>query len=177
LYRTWLRDLIVRVESTYQGSPYYGDDRVYQKANAERAYIQGIEAEAQGEIGRRFRAVMNLTSTFGHNIDLDEPLRRIPPLNGRLRLEYYPRAGVDIAAEWLFAASQTRLSSGDVADHRIPPGGTPGWQVVNVRAQWRLGRFALTAGLQNLFDEAYRTHGSGIDAPGRCVWTGLRWGI
>jgi len=34
----------------------------------------------------------------------------------------------------------------------------------------------LIAGLDDLFDEAYRTHGSGIDAPGRGVWTGLRWG-
>jgi len=176
LYRTWLQDLIVRVESTYLGSPFYGDDRVYRKANAQRAAIHGLEAEAQGEIGRRWRTVMNVTYTFGRNIDDDEPLRRIPPLNGRVRLEYYARADLQLAVEWLFAARQSRLSSGDIADHRIPPGGTPGWQVVNILAQWRLGRVHWTAGLQNLFDEAYRTHGSGIDGPGRCVWTGLRWG-
>jgi outer membrane receptor protein involved in Fe transport len=175
-YRTWLRDLIVRVESTYLGSPYYGGDRVYRKANRQHAYIQGFEAEAQGELGRRWRAVMNLTYTFGHNVDDDEPLRRIPPFNGRARLEYYPRPDFHIAAEWLFAVRQIRLSSGDIADHRIPSGGTPGWQVINILAQWRLGRFHWTAGLLNLFNKAYRTHGSGIDGPGRCLWTGLRWG-
>jgi len=25
-------------------------------------------------------------------------------------------------------------------------------------------------------DGPYRTHGSGIDGPGRSLWTGLRWG-
>jgi len=175
VYRTRLQDLIVRVESTYLGSSYYRDERVYQKANAQRAYIQGVEAEAQGEIGRRFRTALNVTYTFGQSIDDDEPLRRIPPLNGRVRVDYYPNAAVEITAEWLFAAKQDRLSSGDIADHRIPPGGTPGWQVVNLAAQWRWGRVRWTAGLSNLFNEAYRTHGSGIDAPGRNVWTGVRW--
>lgn len=176
LYRTWLQDLIVRIESTYLGSAYYGDDRVYCRANRHRAYIQGFESEAQGEIGRRWRIVMNATYTFGHNIDDDEPLRRIPPLFGRARLEYYPGLGFQAAVECLFAAKQDRLSSGDIADHRIPAGGTPGWQVVNIQAQWRRGGFQLTAGLQNLFDSAYRTHGSGIDAAGRCAWSGVRWG-
>ncbi|MGB7295118.1 MAG: TonB-dependent receptor [Candidatus Aminicenantales bacterium] len=175
-YRTWLQDLIVRVESTYLGSLYYGDERVYRKANSQRAFIQGFEAEAQAELGRCWRAVMNLAYTFGHNIDDDEPLRRIPPFNGRARLEYSPRPDFDVAAEWLFASKQSRLSSGDVADHRIPTGGTPGWQIINVLMQWRLGRFHWTAGLQNLFNAAYRTHGSGIDGPGRYFWTGLRWG-
>jgi len=175
-YRTWLRDLIVRVESTYLGSPYYGDDRVYRKANAQSAYVQGLEAEAQAEIGRKWRAAMDLTYTFGRNVDDDEPMRRIPPLNGRARLEYFPGSGLGIAAEWIFAAKQGRLSSGDIADHRIPAGGTPGWQVVNILARWRLGRLHVTLGLENLFDEAYRTHGSGIDGPGRHVWTGLGWG-
>ncbi len=175
-YRTRLRDLIVRIESTYQGSPYIGDDRVYQKANAQRAYIRGVEAEAQGEIGRRLRAALNVTYTYGQNVDDDEPLRRVPPLNGRIRMDYYPGAAVEITAEWLFAAKQDRLSSGDIADHRIPAGGTPGWQVVNLAARWRWRRVQWTAGLSNLLNEAYRTHGSGIDGPGRSVWTGIRWG-
>lgn len=121
----------------------------YQTTNAQRATIQG---------------------------DDDEPLRRVPPLNGRVRVDYYPNAAVGITAEWLLAAKQDRLSSGDIADHRIPAGGTLGWQVVNLAAQWRWGRVQWSAGLSNLFNEAYRTHGSGIDAPGRSVWTGARWG-
>ncbi len=97
-------------------------------------------------------------------------------MNGRVRADYHPSAAVVITAEWIFAAKQDRLSSGDIADHRIPAGGTPGWQVVNLAAQWRRGRVQWTAGLSNVFDEAYRTHGSGIDGPGRSVWTGIRWG-
>ena len=173
-YHTRLHDLIVRVESTYMGSPYYDGERVYRKANSQRAFVQGFEAEVQGEIGSRWRAVMNLTYTFGHNEDADEPLRRIPPLNGRGRLEFRPHPDFFVEAELIFAAEQNRLSSGDIADHRIPPGGTPGWKVFNILVHWRRGRLHWTAGLQNLFNEAYRTHGSGIDGMGRCLWTGLR---
>ncbi len=177
LYRTWLRDLIVRVESTYLGSPTYGGDRVYRKVNADRAYIRGVEAELQGAIGRRWRTALDLAYAFGQNVSGDEPLRRIPPLNGRVRLEYDAGSGFGLAAEWDFAARQDRLSSGDIADHRIPAGGTPSWHVFNLTARWSRGRVQWSAGLANVFNAAYRTHGSGIDGPGLHVWAGLRWGF
>jgi len=73
-----------------------------------------------------------------------------------------------------FAAPQDRLASGDMADHRIAPGGTPGWTVFTVSGGHRLGeRLELVGAAQNLFDTAYRTHGSGIDGYGRSVWVGL----
>jgi outer membrane receptor protein involved in Fe transport len=74
-----------------------------------------------------------------------------------------------------FAGAQRRLAPGDVADHRIAPGGTPGWAVVNVHAGRAFGaRFRLTAAAVNLFDKAYRIHGSGIDEYGRSAWVGTQ---
>ena len=34
-------------------------------------------------------------------------------------------------------------------------------------------RFTLSFGALNLFDQAYRTHGSGIDGYGRSAWVGI----
>jgi hemoglobin/transferrin/lactoferrin receptor protein len=62
-----------------------------------------------------------------------------------------------------------RLSAEDERDtQRIPPGGTPGYAVCNLRAGSRLTRsLDLTVALENIFDQDYRIHGSGINEPGR----------
>lgn len=67
-----------------------------------------------------------------------------------------------------------RLSSGDLADHRIAPGGTPGWNLLNLRLGYPFPWFRLNGGIQNLLNEAYRIHGSGLDGYGRSGWLAVR---
>jgi outer membrane receptor protein involved in Fe transport len=103
-------------------------------------------------------------------------MRRIPPVNGLLGARYNWNHGVWIEGTLRAASAQTRLAPGDIADHRIPRGGTPGWTVVNFTAGMRVGQsLLLSGGLANLFDEAYRIHGSGIDGPGRHAWLSARF--
>mgnify|MGYP006311289757 FL=1 len=97
-------------------------------------------------------------------------MRRIPPLNGKLALQYN-QSGFFGEAEFLFAAKQDRLSGGDIDDHRIPDGGTPGWSILNFKAGYSWKSVSLNAGLHNLFNKAYRIHGSGVDGYGRSFWT------
>jgi len=68
------------------------------------------------------------------------------------------------------AGAQTRLARGDVSDNRIAKGGTPGWQIINLNGGYRWQFVTISAELQNLTNEAYRTHGSGVDGVGRSVW-------
>jgi outer membrane cobalamin receptor len=170
LYKTFLFDLIDRVESTYRGEEMYKGEKVYKKENVDNAYVQGAEAEVEVPVFAGITAFGNIVYTYGQNSSRDEPLRRIPPLNGRIGIRYRRIDGWWGEFEWLGATAQDRLAPGDIADHRIPPGGTPGWEVVNMQAGISLRRFTLSAGLQNLFDEAYRIHGSGIDGYGRSFW-------
>jgi outer membrane receptor protein involved in Fe transport len=73
-----------------------------------------------------------------------------------------------------FAGRQDRLAPGDRDDHRINPLGTPGWQVVDLRASFALTRaLSVVGGVGNLGDEAYRIHGSGVDGYGRHAWISL----
>ena len=47
--------------------------------------------------------------------------------------------------------------------------------VANLSAGTRLSeRLLLSGGVANLFNEAYRVHGSGIDGPGRNAWLSAR---
>ena len=174
---TSLSDLIERVPSTYLGSPLRDGDSVYRKENVGAARLKGLEAEV--EVALPLRSVLAAAVVYAHgqNLDADEPMRRIPPLHGRVALRFSSARPAFAEVEWLWAAKQDRLASGDLSDHRIAPGGTPGWNVLNLRGSWDAGPVRLRVGLENLFDEAYRTHGSGIDGVGRAAWASVAAGF
>ena len=101
-------------------------------------------------------------------------MRRIPPLFGRVGLQY-ARSRFRCTLESLFAGRQDRLAAGDISDNRIPAGGTPGWAVVNIYGECTWKKLILRAGLWNLSDEDYRYHGSGINSPGRSAVFGVEY--
>lgn len=173
VFRNELRDLITRVKldtQTMQGYP------VYQKENVEKGFIQGFETSAEYRFLPRWSVQGSLTYTYGQNVTKDEPMRRIPPVFGRLALQYTAGAWF-VNAEWVAAGEQDRLAQGDIDDNRISDGGTPGWNVVNLYGgyQWRMFRVQLNA--LNLFHVDYRTHGSGINGIGRSAFVtlGVKW--
>ena len=66
-----------------------------------------------------------------------------------------------------YALRQDRLSERDRLDPRINPQGTPDWATFNFRTGFDMNeRLRIILSLENLFDKAYREHGSGLDAPG-----------
>jgi outer membrane receptor protein involved in Fe transport len=175
-YNTRLNDQIERVESTYNGSDYIDGEKVYKKENISKSNISGIEFESGIKIDPHFSFINNITWTYGKNLENDEPMRRIPPLNGKLALQY-SNSKFFAETEYLFAAKQERLSQGDIDYHRIPKGGTPGWNIVNLKVGYSWKIISLNAGLQNIFNQAYRLHGSGIDGFGRSFWMTIQFEI
>jgi len=162
-YRNELRNLIVRnivAGDTIDGYP------VYKKENVEKAYIQGIETAWDIELGKSLQLSAAMTYTYGENITKNEPVRRIPPLFGRLGAEYTYK-NLRMGAECLAAAKQSRLAAGDKSDNRIPAGGTPGWCIFSLNAGYETGMLSVGLSLQNLLNEDYRYHGSGVNGPGR----------
>jgi len=99
----------------------------------------------------------------------NEPLRRIPPLFGRIALDYN-RNKLLIGLEWLAAAMQDRLAQGDKDDNRIPEGGTPGWDILNMKTGYTWKFITANLSLNNLFDKDYRYHGSGVNGYGRSLF-------
>jgi outer membrane receptor protein involved in Fe transport len=175
-FRTQINDQIERVEATYNGSEYLDGQRVYKKKNISRSTLHGIEFESTLKLNSAFSFLNNLSWIYGKNMDDGEPMRRIPPLNGKLALQY-SKSKLFGETEFLFAVKQDRLSNGDIDDHRIPEGGTPGWEVVNLKLGYSLERISVNAGLQNIFNAAYRVHGSGVDGYGRSWWMSLQFDI
>lgn len=169
-YRTLLTNLIARVASTYQGADSLNGEAVFAKANVDQAFIQGLE----GEIGYRFSQYWRLnafaTYTYGAEATSLSPLRRIPPLHASVQVRYIRPEGWFATLEWQAAAAQKRLSSGDIRDHRIADGGTPAWQILNLYMGYQYRFIQLTLGFQNITNQAYRMHGSGVDGYGRSFW-------
>jgi hemoglobin/transferrin/lactoferrin receptor protein len=169
LYRNELYDLIVRTAipgDTIEGYP------VYQKENVERAYIQGVETNIGLELTESWHINGTLTYTYGQNITQNEPMRRIPPLFGRLGLEYSHKMWWG-SIIWMAAAKQDRLASGDISDNRIPEGGTPGWNIFNINAGYEIKHISMDLGIENIFNRDYRYHGSGVNGYGRFAMLSL----
>ncbi len=166
LYHNELYNLIVRNKipgDTMEGYP------VYRKENVERAYIRGFETAWDLDISRNLSFSGALTGTFGQNLTRNEPVRRIPPLFGRLAAEFNKNIW-NFSLECLAAAKQDRLAQGDKEDNRIPAGGTPGWGILNMHAGCSLKNITLNMSLVNLMNKDYRYHGSGVNGTGRSAF-------
>ena len=86
--------------------------------------------------------------------------------------------GAYVAGGMRWALLQDRLAPQDVADTRIPIGGTPGYTVFDVRAGYRHDPYMLFAFvLENLADTAWRAHGSSVNGPGRSLRLEARFGF
>lgn len=149
------------------------------KRNSGDGFIHGVELSGRWRIGPGWSAAGSLTWMDGETtvflsasstVQVREPVSRLMPLTGRMALRWeHPEKTFWSELATTLAAKQDDLGSGDIGDvERIPPGGTPGYAVWTLRAGWRLREdFALSVTVENLFNEDYRIHGSGLNEPGR----------
>jgi len=164
-FHTSLTNLITRIKTAEIIQAY----SVYRKENVDQAYLYGFEWSQTLTLGERFSVGNSISYVFGQNKTQNEPIRRIPPFNGNLSLNYQLDKG-NIALLWLFADRQDRLSAGDKADNRMNPRGTAGWGILQLQVNYKLTPH-IQLGMQgvNLGDVPYRMHGSGIDGMGRSL--------
>lgn len=160
-----LSDLIVRVR---QGTDSLEGYPLFIKTNDQESYVKGFEFSGSYEPVNGFTLTGMLSYQFGQNLNRNEPMRRIPPAYGLFNVKYAKQRWY-LAAEIQWASEQGRLAQGDKDDNRIPKGGTPAWQVVNLHGGYLAKKLQLRATLSNLLNEDYRTHGSGINGIGRAL--------
>ena len=147
----------------YNGVSY----KVKAKQNLGKAYLRGMESALAYDMGHGFCLRGNWTLTYGQNTTLQEPMGKLPPAFGLAGLRWAcQNFHAELYTRW--AGKQNRLSADDLDDDRIPHGGTPAWQTLNLRTVFQpFPSIKLHAAVENLLDRNYREHGSGINAPGR----------
>ena len=185
VFYTDIRDQIVRVPT---GDVTPDGDFVITKENAGDGYAYGVEAGVGLQVDPHWNVFGTIAylegkvDTFPTSAPVkeEEYLDRLMPLNGRIGARWTDledRAWFETTLD--LAADADKLSTRDEGDtSRIPPGGTPGYAVFSLRGGWRVSqRCRVEVALENLFDEDYRIHGSGLNQPGRNLILGLTFGL
>lgn len=181
-FYTDIKDQVVVVptgETTSDG------DQLVSKLNAGDGYVQGIELG----VSYRFHPEWTVFGAAGwQDGEVDtfftpsgdknrEPLTKLLPTTVLTGLRWdAPNRKFFAEATLTVAAEQDDLNTADLSDNqRIPPGGTPGYEVLSLRGGWRANENALlTLAVENVTNEDYRIHGSGVNEPGFNLVAGLQ---
>lgn len=166
-FYTRIHDLIIRQAAT---------DGTFTKLNGGDGYVHGFESELQVRLSKQWLSRTGFTWMEGYTdydeadgTQVTEPVRTMPlTAYTALRWESEGRRLWAEAAERVSDA-EDRLTAADKTDtQRIPPGGTPGYAVTDLRCGWRVKEgLSVVAGVENVLDKDYRIHGSGSNEPGR----------
>jgi len=181
-YHTEIRDLITGVRS---GRVIDGLNEIT-KLNTTEGHVQGVEFDLEWDFAPQWTLLGWLAWQDGRTDapeivggpEVRQPVSRMTPTTAQAGIRY-----TDPDGKWWveglcqFADSQRRLTARDREDtQRIPPGGTPGYVTATLRGGIQLtDGLRLTAAVENLFDEDYRVHGSGINSPGRGFTLSAEW--
>jgi hemoglobin/transferrin/lactoferrin receptor protein len=184
VWNTFFRDAIVVAPFRFNGQDsvlYEGvKSRVFAPQNQRNARLWGFASVLEADLSAKIAGSASLGYTHGRIIDpegRETPLDHIPPLYGRVALRYHTaRAGLEGFV--LFNAAKPIAEyqlNGEDNEAYAPPGGMPAWWTFNLRGQYRLARWVtIQAGVENMLDVQYRTFASGINGPGRNLYTTLR---
>ena len=153
--------------------------------NAAHAYVYGIQAGVEYKWKNGFSASSRFNYQKGEE-ELEDgsysPLRHAAPWFGTTHISYeQKKIKVDVYAQYNGEVAFSNMPMSEIAkdylyakDKNGNPY-SPGWTTLNLKAQYAINNSAtLTAGIDNITDERYKTYSSGIAAPGRNYIISLR---
>ena len=181
---TLLQNAIVRRDYQLNGADslsFEGDlARIVTNTNATEANIYGVSFHMKAKLNENWSTSGSINYTIGRDQTDDVPLGHIPPLFGRLGVNW---------TQGRFDANVYSLFNGwkDIEDF-APDGvdneeettldGTPAWYTLNMHLSYELHpKIKAQIGCNNLLDHHYKTFASGISAPGRNFIVALRAGF
>ena len=183
-FYTRLYDAIVTDEFLYNGQStvvYDGTtSQVFANQNKGKAFITGVSTNFSAEIIPSLLINANFNYTLGRVIENGNksPLDHISPYFGKIGITY-SKSWATFEAYMLYngkkEASDYSTSGEDNAQY-APVGGMPAWETYNFKAGFNVYKGAtLFVGIENLLDTQYRVFASGINAPGRNIYGGLKY--
>ena len=182
-FYTCIDDMIVRVPN---GNISPGGDPEVSRANAGDGYVQGIEVGASWRFCPQWTLFGTVAWTEGEAdtyptsdpVIKSEYLSRLMPTTTQIGLRWdHPDNKCWVETTCTFACKADKLSTSDEGDtQRIPPGGTPGHTVWDLRGGCKVCEdLDVWAGVENITNADYRTHGSGVNEPGTNFKVGAKW--
>ncbi|HLV13655.1 MAG TPA: TonB-dependent receptor [Xanthomarina sp.] len=180
-YYTFLDQALVRkdyqingeTEIMYSGEP----SKVQAVQNASEAKIYGFEAGLQINVSKQLKLKSQYNVTGGTEDDNGKeiPVRHVAPNFGNTHFIWKnDKFLLDAFAEYNSELSFYQMAPSEQSKdymYAIDKNGNPyapSWFTLNFRSQYQLTKAAtITASLENITDQRYKTYSSGIASPGR----------
>ncbi|WP_110354788.1 TonB-dependent receptor [Arenibacter sp. ARW7G5Y1] len=180
-FYTYLVDALVRRDFQFNGNSqivYNGElHNVQAIQNAAKAYVYGFEFGVDAFLTESLSVNANLTLTQGIEEEqdgTDTPGRHVAPTFGdfhivwkgqKLKTDLFANFNGEISYEDMSMSEKTKDYIYAVDSDGNPY--SPSWYTLNLRSQYQFSNaFKLTANLENITDQRYRSYSSGIVAPG-----------
>ena len=180
-YYTFLDDALIRRDFTINGESeivYDGElSNVQAIQNASKSRIYGFEIGAEIIFLKtlKFTSQYNIIGGTENNNGIELPIRHVAPNFGNTHIIWNKRnLKVDLFVEYNHELSFNQLAPSEIEKdfiYALDDNGnpfSPSWYTLNLRSQYKLSKsIDITASLENITDQRYRTYSSGISSPGR----------
>ncbi len=176
-------DAIVTDAFTFNGEDKVLYDGVLSSVTANqnkgRAYITGINSGLKCFLVGNLLFDVTINYTIGRITEnKNQPLDHIAPLFGKVGFNY-SKSIYTLDAYLLFNGKKDIRDynpNGEDNQEYAPLNGMPAWQTYNLKGSISILKKAnVFAGVENILDIQYRTFASGMNAPGRNIYGGLRY--
>lgn len=190
-YYTYLDNALVRRYFTINGQSevlYDGElSRVQALQNTSKLWVHGFEIGAKVKVTNDLALTSQYTITNGMAVEnrMEVPARHVAPHFGnthivwhseKLKLDFFTNYNSEIPFNQL-APSEIKKDFIYALDAEGNPF-SPSWCTINVRTQYQLKpTISVTASLENISDQRYKTYASGIAASGRNFIVSLKYSL
>lgn len=189
-FYTLLDDAMVRRDYVMNGKTtinYQGEEHNLQAIqNSAKAFVYGLEGGLEIKFSPDLNLISQLTVTEGKE-ELEDgktaPLRHASPMFGNTHLVYkINRIKLDLFGEYNGRFDHEDLAPSEQGKphlYAIDEEGnpySPSWYTINFTGRYEVGDdWQVTASLENITDQRYRTYSSGIAAAGRNLILALKY--
>ena len=183
-FYTRMYDAIVTDDFTYNGQSivnYNGfDAQVKANQNKGKAFVTGFSTNFSAFIVSDLLFSANFNYTLGRVVEegTQRPMDHIAPYFGKVGLAYtYNKLNLE---GYMLYNGKKDISdystSGEDNAQYAPANGMPAWETYNFKLGYQVIKGGtLFAGVENILDTQYRAFASGINAPGRNIYGGIRY--
>ena len=180
-YYTYLDNALVRRDGNLNGETqivYDGElSKVQSIQNASKSWIYGFEFGAQLNFSDAFKLTSqyNVVGGTEETDGVEVPVRHVVPNFGNTHLVWHNNSfKIDGFINYNNALAFNQLAPSEKGKAYLYAQDTdgnpysPSWYTLNLRIQYQINKeTTLTASLENITDQRYRTYSSGISSPGR----------
>lgn len=190
-YYTYLDNALVRRDFTLNGETeivYDGElSNIQAIQNASKAWIYGFELGLKWNISKQLHVTSQYSIIEGTEVEgsIEVPIRHVAPYFGNTHLVWtHKNLKIDTFFNYNNELSFNQLAPTEIEKsylYALDSNGnpfSPAWYTFNLRTQYKISNAtSLTASLENITNQRYRTYSSGITAAGRNFILSLKYSL